>query len=66
MDINNYGLREEMKDKNDFVEELIYENIKLMDENINILLVNRRLVERLEELSRINKLLTDNREAGDI
>lgn len=57
MGINDSRLKEEIPKKNEFVEELINENIKLMEENIKILLENRWLVEKLEELCRLNGLL---------
>lgn len=39
----------EREDK-DFINDLIYENIALMDNNIKLLVENRRLRERVEEL----------------
>jgi regulator of replication initiation timing len=65
MDINKVELQEETKEKDNFVEELINENIKLMEENIRILLENKQLVKRLEELSSLNRLLSGSREAGE-
>jgi regulator of replication initiation timing len=48
-------LKSELKLNKDFVEELIYENIKLMDENIRLYFENTKIRESLMELKRLKR-----------
>jgi regulator of replication initiation timing len=60
MNVNDLEIDEEIQDKQEFVEELIYENIKLMDENIKLDLENKRLREKMAQLERLNRMYDDS------
>jgi regulator of replication initiation timing len=55
MSVNNYGLQAEAQVDKDFVEELIYENISLWEENIMLYFENMRLRKELQELKRLER-----------
>jgi hypothetical protein len=55
MSVNNYKPQVEAQVDKDFVEELIYENISLWDENIMLYFENLRLRKELEELKRLER-----------
>jgi hypothetical protein len=50
MSMRHLEFRDKEKENKDFINDLIYENIALMDSNIKLLVENRRLRERVEIL----------------
>lgn len=51
---------EKYSEKNEFVEELIYENIELYTENIKLVLENKKLKERVESIENFYKVFGVN------
>lgn len=51
--IDNYKIKRDIQNEREFVESLIYESVGLMDENMRLMLENKRLKNKLEEVNRL-------------
>jgi hypothetical protein len=55
MNIFNYDFKDNKNEDRDYINDLIFENIALMDNNIKLLVENRRLREKVEGMKSLNK-----------